>query len=95
MEFLREIGHLRPRTNTFGCIFRIKTRYVFCNTQYFNDRGFFNLHTPIITASDAEGAGAMFQVTTLDMNNLQEKRMVHNTLRISLGNLQILPLAVS
>ncbi|HBG25103.1 MAG: asparagine--tRNA ligase [Bacteroidetes bacterium GWF2_41_61] len=69
MEFLREIGHLRPRTNTFGCIFRIRHAMSFAIHKYFNDRGFFNLHTPIITASDAEGAGAMFQVTTLDMNN--------------------------
>ncbi|MDP3437631.1 MAG: asparagine--tRNA ligase [Bacteroidales bacterium] len=69
MEFLREIGHLRPRTNTFGCIFRIRHAMSFAIHKYFNDRGFFNLHTPIITASDAEGAGAMFQVTTLDMQN--------------------------
>jgi asparaginyl-tRNA synthetase len=69
MEFLREIGHLRPRTNTFGCIFRIRHSMSFAIHKYFNDRGFFNLHTPIITASDAEGAGAMFQVTTLDILN--------------------------
>jgi len=69
MEFLREIGHLRPRTNTFGCIFRIRHAMSFAIHKYFNDRGFFNLHTPIITASDAEGAGAMFQVTTLDLLN--------------------------
>lgn len=69
MEFLREIGHLRPRTNTFGCIFRIRHAMSFAIHKYFNDRGFFNLHTPIITASDAEGAGAMFQVTTLDLQN--------------------------
>jgi asparaginyl-tRNA synthetase len=69
MEFLREIGHLRPRTNTFGCIFRIRHAMSFAIHKYFNDRGFYNLHTPIITASDAEGAGAMFQVTTLDMQN--------------------------
>ncbi|PKO98716.1 MAG: asparagine--tRNA ligase [Bacteroidetes bacterium HGW-Bacteroidetes-8] len=69
MEFLREIGHLRPRTNTFGCIFRIRHAMSFAIHKYFNDRGFYNLHTPIITASDAEGAGAMFQVTTLDLQN--------------------------
>ncbi len=69
MEFLREIGHLRPRTNTFGCVFRIRHAMAFAIHKYFNDRGFFYLHTPIITASDAEGAGAMFQVTTLDMTN--------------------------
>jgi asparaginyl-tRNA synthetase len=70
MEFLREIGHLRPRTNTFGCVFRIRHAMSFAIHKFFNDKGFFNLHTPIITASDAEGAGAMFQVTTLDLNNI-------------------------
>lgn len=70
MEFLRDIGHLRPRTNTFGCIFRIRHAMSFAIHKFFNDKGFFNLHTPIITASDAEGAGAMFQVTTLDLNNI-------------------------
>ncbi len=70
MEFLREIGHLRPRTNTFGCIFRIRHAMAFAIHKFFNDKGFFYLHTPIITASDAEGAGAMFQVTTLDLNNV-------------------------
>lgn len=70
MEFLREIGHLRPRTNTFGAIFRIRHAMAFAIHKYFNDRGFFYMHTPVITASDAEGAGAMFQVTTLDLNNI-------------------------
>ncbi len=70
MEFLREIGHLRPRTNTFGCIFRIRHAMAFAIHKFFNDKGFFYLHTPVITASDAEGAGAMFQVTTLDLNNI-------------------------
>jgi asparaginyl-tRNA synthetase len=70
MEFLREIGHLRPRTNTFGAVFRIRHAMAFAIHKFFNDRGFFYLHTPVITASDAEGAGAMFQVTTLDLNNL-------------------------
>ncbi|MHC1779347.1 MAG: asparagine--tRNA ligase [Bacteroidales bacterium] len=70
MEFLREIGHLRPRTNTFGCVFRIRHAMAFAIHKYFNDRGFYYLHTPVITASDAEGAGAMFQVTTLDLNNI-------------------------
>lgn len=73
MEFLREIGHLRPRTNTFGAIFRIRHSMAFAIHKYFNDRGFFYMHTPIITASDAEGAGAMFQVTTLDLNNIPKK----------------------
>lgn len=70
LEFLREIAHLRPRTNTFGAIFRIRHALAFAIHKYFNDAGFYYLHTPIITGSDAEGAGAMFRVTTLDMNNL-------------------------
>jgi asparaginyl-tRNA synthetase len=65
-EFLREIAHLRFRTNTFSAIFRIRHALAFAIHKYYNDRGFFYLHTPIITASDAEGAGAMFRVTTLD-----------------------------
>lgn len=67
-EFLREIAHLRFRTNTFGAVFRIRHALTFAIHQYFNDKGFYNLHTPIITASDAEGAGAMFRVTTLDLD---------------------------
>lgn len=70
MEFLREIAHLRPRTNTFGAVLRIRHALAFAIHKYFNDRGFIYLHTPIITGSDAEGAGAMFRVTTLDPNNL-------------------------
>ncbi|MFM2206372.1 MAG: asparagine--tRNA ligase [Bacteroidota bacterium] len=70
MEFLREIAHLRPRTNTFGAVFRIRHHMAFAVHKYFNDRGFCYLHTPIITGSDAEGAGEMFQVTTLDLHNL-------------------------
>lgn len=69
LEFLREIAHLRPRTNTFGAILRIRHHMAYAIHKYFNDRGYFYLHTPLITASDAEGAGAMFQVTTLDMEN--------------------------
>lgn len=69
LEFLREIAHLRPRTNTFGAILRIRHNMAFAIHNYFNDRGYFYLHTPLITASDAEGAGAMFQVTTLDVEN--------------------------
>jgi asparaginyl-tRNA synthetase len=67
LEFLREIAYLRPRTNTFGAVFRIRHAMAFAIHKYFNDHGFYYLHTPIITASDAEGAGAMFQVTTLDV----------------------------
>ncbi len=69
MEFLREIAHLRPRTNTFGAVLRIRHAMAYAVHKYFNDNGFFYLHSPIITASDAEGAGEMFQVTTLDLNN--------------------------
>lgn len=69
MEFLREIGHLRPRTNTFGAILRIRHAMAFAIHRFFNDKGFYYLHTPLITGSDAEGAGAMFQVTTLDIDN--------------------------
>lgn len=67
LEYLREIAHLRPRTNTFGAVFRIRHALSFAIHKYFNDRGFYYLHTPIITGSDCEGAGEMFRVTTLDM----------------------------
>jgi len=70
MEFLREIAHLRPRTNTFGAVLRIRHAMAFAIHKFFNDKGFCYLHTPLITASDAEGAGEMFQVTTLDLDNL-------------------------
>lgn len=69
LEFLREIAHLRPRTNTFGAVFRIRHAMAFAIHRYFNDHGFYYLHTPIITGSDAEGAGAMFRVSTLDAIN--------------------------
>ena len=65
LEFLREIAHLRPRTNTFGAVLRVRHALAFGVHQYFNDHGFFYVHTPIITGSDAEGAGQMFRVTTL------------------------------
>ena len=72
-EFLRTIAHLRPRTNTFGAIARV--RNCVCNSihQFFQERGFIYVHTPIITASDCEGAGEMFQVTTLDLSNVPKK----------------------
>ena len=70
LEFLRDIAYLRLRTNTFGAIFRIRHAMAYAIHKYFNDKGFYYLHTPLITASDCEGAGAMFQVTTLDLNNL-------------------------
>lgn len=69
MEFLREIAHFRSRTNTFGAIMRIRHAMAFAVHQFFNERGFFYIHTPVITGSDAEGAGAMFRVTTLDAQN--------------------------
>lgn len=69
LEFLREIAHLRPRTNTFGAVLRVRHAMSFAINKFFNDRRFFYLHTPIITGSDAEGAGAMFRVTTLDDKN--------------------------
>jgi asparaginyl-tRNA synthetase len=69
-EFLRENAHLRFRTNTFGAVFRIRHALAYAIHKYYNDRGFFYLHTPIITASDAEGAGAMFKVTTLDLDHI-------------------------
>jgi len=70
MEFLRENAHLRFRTNTFGAVFRIRHSMAFAIHKYFNDKGFFYLHTPIITGSDAEGAGEMFHVTTMDLKDL-------------------------
>ncbi|MDO4217908.1 MAG: asparagine--tRNA ligase [Bacteroidales bacterium] len=69
-EFLRSIAHMRPRTNTYGAIFRLRHHMAFAIHKYYNDHGFFYLHTPLITSSDAEGAGDMFHVTTLDLNNL-------------------------
>jgi asparaginyl-tRNA synthetase len=68
-EFLREIAHLRPRSNTFGAVFRVRNTLSFAIHRFFQERGFLYVHTPIITASDAEGAGAMFGVTTLDLQN--------------------------
>ena len=70
MEFLRGIAHLRPRTNTFGAVLRIRHALAFAIHKFFNDKGFYYFHTPLITESDCEGAGAMFQVTTLPLENL-------------------------
>ena len=70
VEFLREIAHLRPRTNLFSAVFKIRSEAAFAIHKFFNERGFVYVHTPIITGSDCEGAGAMFQVTTLDMDGL-------------------------
>jgi len=69
LEFLREIAYLRPRTSTFGAVLRIRHAMAYAIHKYFNDRGFYYLHTPVITGSNAEGAGAMFNVTTLDLDN--------------------------
>ncbi len=68
-EFLRTIAHLRPRTNTFSAVFRVRSLLAYAVHKFFNERGFVYIHTPIITGSDCEGAGAMFRVTTLDMDN--------------------------
>ena len=70
MEFLRSKAHFRPRTNTFSSVFRIRHAVAFAIHKYYNDRGFYYLHSPIITGSDAEGAGEMFRVTTLDLEHL-------------------------
>ncbi|HEY6207337.1 MAG TPA: asparagine--tRNA ligase [Chthoniobacterales bacterium] len=68
-EFLREIAHLRPRSNLFGCVFRVRSRLAFAIHQFFQERGFVYVHTPIITASDCEGAGELFRVSTVDPSN--------------------------
>lgn len=73
LEFLREIAHLRPRTNTFGAIFRVRHAMAYAVHKFFNDKGFYYWHSPLVTASDAEGAGAMFSVSTLDMSNPPRK----------------------
>ena len=70
VEYLREQAYLRPRTNLFSAVFRVRSEIAFAIHKFFNDRGFVYVHTPIITGSDAEGAGEMFRVTTLDQNNL-------------------------
>ena len=70
LEFLRTIPHLRPRTNTFSAVFKIRSEAAYAIHKFFNERGFVYVHTPIITGSDCEGAGAMFQVTTLDLDNV-------------------------
>ncbi|MBD5189357.1 MAG: asparagine--tRNA ligase [Bacteroidales bacterium] len=70
LEFLRDIAHLRPRTNTFGAVFRVRAALAFAIHKFFTEKGFYYFHTPLITASDCEGAGAMFQVTTLPLGEL-------------------------
>src|SRR6478609_8022029 len=73
LEFLREIAHLRFRTNTFGAVFRVRNSLAFAIHKFFNERGFLYMHTPIITSSDAEGAGEMFKVTTLPLDGTAPK----------------------
>jgi asparaginyl-tRNA synthetase len=74
LEFLREIAHLRPRTNTFGAVLRVRHALAYAIHKYFNDKGFYYIHTPIVTGADAEGAGEMFRVTTLDLNHLPKTK---------------------
>ena len=70
LEYLREIAHLRPRTNTFSAVLRVRHAMTFAIHEFFNNNGFYNIHTPLITATDAEGAGEAFKVTTMDMKNV-------------------------
>src|ERR1041385_5061411 len=72
-EFLREIAHLRPRSNLFGSVFRVRSRLAFAVHQFFQERGFVYVHTPIITGSDCEGAGELFRVSTIDIKNPPRK----------------------
>ncbi|MBQ8812367.1 MAG: asparagine--tRNA ligase [Bacteroidales bacterium] len=73
-EFLRTVAHLRPRTNTFGAVYRVRSKMAYAIHQFFNEKGFVYVHTPLITASDCEGAGQMFRVTTLDIDNLPRNK---------------------
>src|SRR5438046_4721007 len=72
-EFLREIAHLRPRTNTFGAVNRIRSKMAYAVHTYFQEGGFYYIHTPIISSSDCEGAGNLFRVSTLDFQNIPKK----------------------
>ena len=104
-EFLRTIAHLRPRTNTFSAVFKVRSVLAYAIHRFFQERGFVYVHTPIITSSDCEGAGEMFQVTTLDLNNVpkNEKGEVdykedffgkHTNLTVS-GQLAVEPFAMA
>ena len=73
-EYLRTVAHMRPRTNTFGAILRLRSQMAYAIHEYFHSKGFVYLNTPLITASDCEGAGQMFQVTTLDLNNVPKNK---------------------
>ncbi len=77
LEYLREIAHLRSRTNTFGAVMRVRHAMAFAIHKFYNDRGFTYVHTPVITGSDAVVAGAMFKVTTLDLNKLPKNEQGH------------------
>ncbi len=77
LEFLREIAHLRPRTNTFGCVFRVRNGIAYAIHKFFQERGFLYVHTPILTVSDAEGAGEMFRVTSMDLDQLPKDSEGH------------------
>ena len=85
-EYLRTKAHLRPRTNTFAAVFRVRSVVAYAIHKFFQENGFVYVHTPIITGSDCEGAGEMFRVTTLDLNNLPKKKRMEQliTLKISL-----------
>ena len=72
MEYMRTVAHLRPRTNTFGAVFRIRHNMAYAIHKFFHDKGFYYFHTPLITASDCEGAGQMFQVTTMNLYDLKK-----------------------
>ncbi len=74
LEYLRTVAHMRPRTNTFGAVLRLRSQMAFAIHDYFHSKGFVYLNTPLITAADAEGAGQMFQVTTLDLNNVPKNK---------------------
>jgi len=73
-EYLRTVAHMRMRTNTFGAVLRIRNQMAFAIHEYFHSKGFVYLHTPLITASDCEGAGQMFQVTTMDLNDIPKNK---------------------
>ena len=74
LEYLRTISHLRPRTNTFQAVFRVRSLIAYAIHQYFQEKDFVYVHTPLITSSDCEGAGEMFQVTTMDLNDVPKTK---------------------
>ncbi len=91
-EYLRTIPHLRARTNTFQAVFRVRSLIAYAIHQYFQEQGFVYVHTPLITSSDCEGAGEMFQVTTLDLDNVRRLRTAQLiTARTFSESIQALP----